>query len=211
MNFTKAYQIAWSLSLKFLALARSDMKSWMVSISFEVPASMPRESWNTNPGLLLKTNASLILWTPRWRIMSSDPMEMSTFYTLLRMGQPEAIKELHSRWDITLKETLTLPSADCAMHLRMVVFPAFGLPMTSARNRPILSRIALGSIAELCQSDEIQNTPQWGEVEYSLARYLEWLSRGKRTSRIQRPMLFKLRNICLNDPKRLLHAIRIWV
>ena len=67
MNFKKAYQIAWSFSLKFLALARSDMKAWMVSISFVVPASIPRESWNTNPGLLSNINSSVISWTPRWK------------------------------------------------------------------------------------------------------------------------------------------------
>jgi hypothetical protein len=36
---------------------------------------------------------------------------------------------------IVIEKVLTLPSAACAMHLRIVVFPAFGRPMTSARNR----------------------------------------------------------------------------
>ena len=63
---TKAYQIAWSLSLNFFASARFDMKVWMASISFVLPASIPPESWNTNPGLLSKTNSSSMLWSPRW-------------------------------------------------------------------------------------------------------------------------------------------------
>jgi len=66
------YQIAWSFLSSLLAFARSDMKAWMVSISFVAPASMPRESWNTNPGLLSKTNSSSILCTPRWEVVSSD-------------------------------------------------------------------------------------------------------------------------------------------
>jgi hypothetical protein len=52
------------------------MKAWMVSISFVVPASIPSESWNTNPGLLLKTNSSVMLWTPRWKFLSSDQWEI---------------------------------------------------------------------------------------------------------------------------------------
>jgi hypothetical protein len=46
---------------------------------------------------------------------------------------------------------LTLPSAACAMHLRIVVFPAFGRPMISARNRLHLALILCvsGSIAVL--------------------------------------------------------------
>ena len=63
---TNAYQIAWSLSVNLRAPARSDMKVWMDSISFVLPASIPPESWNTNPGLLSKTNSSSMLWWPRW-------------------------------------------------------------------------------------------------------------------------------------------------
>ena len=90
MNFkSNMYQIAWSLSCNRLALARSDMKAWMVSISFVVPASMPRESWNTNPRLLLKTNSSVMLWTPRWEVISSDQWKY---------------QDTHSWWWVNLQE-----------------------------------------------------------------------------------------------------------
>ena len=61
-----AYQIAWSFLSNEPAFARSDMKAWITFISFVAPASMPHESWNTNLGLLLKTNSSVILCPPRW-------------------------------------------------------------------------------------------------------------------------------------------------
>ena len=92
-------------------------------------------------------------------------------YTLLRMGQPERIKEWYLRRKIRSKKTptLTLPSADRAMHLRMVVFPAFGRPMISARNRRICCRISSSeSIAELCYRRWDTSIPRWEWVKYLL-------------------------------------------
>jgi hypothetical protein len=47
------------------------------------------------------------------------------------LGRPERIQHFTDMID----KRLTLPSAACAMRLRIVVFPAFGRPMISARNR----------------------------------------------------------------------------
>jgi hypothetical protein len=49
----------------------------------------------------------------------------------LMLGRPERIQHSTDMID----KRLTLPSAAWAMRLRIVVFPAFGRPMISARNR----------------------------------------------------------------------------
>jgi hypothetical protein len=58
------------------------------------------------------------------------------------------LKNNFSPEDAMVHMTLTLPSAACAMHLRIVVFPAFGRPMINARNRSHFPR-------SLCVSESI--------------------------------------------------------
>jgi hypothetical protein len=102
------------------------------------------------------------------------------------MDQPERITKWHSRWNIRLKETLTLPSADRAMHLRMVVFPAFGRPMTNARNRPTFPCNFSRSILELCQNEEIKHTIRWERLEYLLHGCPEGqLSKGRGQTQVR--------------------------
>ena len=68
---------------------------------------------------------------------------VSNFDQDIEVHTPEdgsTFKDKFSSEDAILAKMLTLPSAACAIHLRIVVFPAFGRPMISARNRPHWSR-----------------------------------------------------------------------
>jgi hypothetical protein len=65
--------------------------------------------------------------------------EVSSFGKVTEIHTPEegsTLEDNFSSKDAVPDKMLTLPSAACAMHLRIVVFPAFGRPMISARNRP---------------------------------------------------------------------------
>ena len=153
------------------------------------PASKPRESWKTNPGLLLNTSSFSMLCIPRWEIWVQPRCETWS-HTYLHRGLeywPSYLMihisstSLALYWLVFSERLHTFfPSvlnisgrfAVLQTFWRMVVLPAFALPITRTRKRRARFRMSSdrGSSREAVgvaptRQTEIMNIFHWKSIQ----------------------------------------------